>query len=327
MSDAQDKEQDLLWALNRYVMGSGRLLVVELDPTGRIRDCNVAFRSRFAGFNQLSGEPMTKLFAGSMGDSLDLEPGIPRRTGISHVLIDRRSDETFLFQTYRVGDGSLLIGEPADSEESDVVERMGHLAIEMSRLVRDLRKTNQDLRAVNARAEKLARTDPLTGIANRRYFMERLRLSIEHSQSRGHALSLLMIDLDHFKDINDRFGHVGGDSALIAVASLLVSQLRAVDLSGRFGGEEFILFMQDAALPEATKVAERLRERIGTLRPCTEEVRISASIGVTELAPDDDPESLIKRADTLLYRAKTGGRDRVVSSSKEAMETGLRNTD
>lgn len=309
-------EKDLLWALKRHVMSSGRLLVIELDAEGRIRDSNVAFRSRFAGFNRPDGEALSSFFTSMRGEPPDIEAGIAQRTAITHVLKDRRSGETFLFHAYQVGDGAVLIGELANAEDSDIIERMGHLAIEMSRLVRDLRKTNQDLVIANARAENLAHTDPLTGIANRRYFMEQLRLSIDHAQTRNRQLSLLMMDLDHFKTINDRFGHAGGDAVLIAVAALLVSQVRSADLSGRFGGEEFILYMQDAPLPAATDAAERLREKISTLRPYGEECRIFTSIGVTELAPDDTAESLIQRADQLLYRAKSEGRNCVIAEPK-----------
>ena len=180
-------------------------------------------------------------------------------------------------------------------------------------MVRDLRKANHALAAANELSQALARTDPLTGIANRRYFLERLNTSIAHTLARRHRLSLLMIDLDHFKSINDRFGHAGGDAVLIAVAAVLVSQVRAADLPCRFGGEELAVYMPDADLHAATEVAERLRLHISQLRPLAEDAPITASIGVTELRESENADALLKRADRLLYRAKAEGRNRVVA--------------
>lgn len=312
------EEQDLLHALRSYLMGSGRVLVIELDRDGRITDANVTFKSRFAGFGRVQGEPISRFFVHKSGEELDIEPVSGHRAPITHVVQDRSSGETYLLAAYAVGDGQVLLGELTDAAENDIVERMGHLAIELSRLVRDLRKANRDLEAANDLNQSLARSDPLTGIANRRYFMERLKLSIAHTQARQRRLSMLMIDLDHFKDINDRFGHAGGDSALLSIAALLASQVRAADLPCRFGGEEFAIYMTDAALDAAVDVAERIRDKISRLRPLDETSVITASIGVTELASGEDADALLKRADLLLYRAKTLGRNTVVAGATAA---------
>ncbi len=306
MNHETSTERDLLAALRHYVTDSGRLLVIELDEQGRISDSNVTFRSRFAGVKGIQGQPIARFFATNDGDSLTIEPGLPRRAPVPYVAKDIHSGETYLLHAYAVGRGTLLIGELADAKENDIIERMGHFAIELSRL-------HDELALANQRNEALARTDPLTGIVNRRYFMERLSISIEHAQARRHRLSLLMIDLDHFKHINDQCGHAGGDSVLIAVAALLLAQVRAADLPGRFGGEEFVIYMLDADLQAATEAAERLRVQIGALRPIDPDRALTASFGVTELTPDDSADSLLKRADHLLYRAKTEGRNRVVA--------------
>ncbi|WP_242523084.1 GGDEF domain-containing protein [Thiocystis minor] len=127
-----------------------------------------------------------------------------------------------------------------------------------------------------------------------------------------------MIDLDDFKQVNDRFGHAGGDATLVAFAGLLKSQVRAADLSGRFGGEEFVLYMLDADLLASSEAAERLRVQIAQLRPLEADFRVTASFGVTELRPGETAETLLIRADDLLYRAKAEGRNRVIAEARGA---------
>ena len=315
MKDEHVPNPNLTWALQSYVMDSGRLLLVELDDQGRIGTANLAFRSRFAGFSRVHGKPLACFQRHESGDHLGIEPGLAYRTPVAHVLKGVLGGEAYLFHAYPIDQGTLLIGELANVVESDIVERMGHLAMEMSRLVRDLRKTNHKLALANELNQSLARTDPLTELANRRYFMERLNTSIAHALARDHRLSLLMIDLDHFKRVNDRFGHAGGDAMLVAFARLLKSQVRAADLPGRFGGEEFVLYMLDADLRAATEAAERLRTQLAGLRLLDADFCVTASVGVTELSAGETAETLLIRADDLLYRAKTEGRNRVIAEA------------
>lgn len=315
MKDERVPNPNLTWALQSYVMDSGRLLLVELDDQGRIGTANLAFRSRFAGFSRVHGEPLARFLRHESGDHLEIEPGLAYRTPVAHVLKGVLGGEAYLFHAYPIDQGTLLIGELANVVESDIVERMGHLAMEMSRLVRDLRKTNHELALANDLNQSLARTDPLTEIANRRYFMERLNTSIAHALARDHRLSLLMIDLDHFKQVNDRFGHAGGDAMLVAFARLLKSQVRAADLPGRFGGEEFVLYMLDADLRAATEAAERLRTQLAGLRLLDADFCVTASFGVTELSAGETAETLLIRSDDLLYRAKAEGRNRVIAEA------------
>jgi diguanylate cyclase (GGDEF)-like protein len=155
--------------------------------------------------------------------------------------------------------------------------------------------------------ESLARTDELTALPNRRFLLDegkRLR----------HPACVLMIDLDHFSEVNRVFGHAGGDHALIAFANLARGQLRPSDLVARYGGEEFCALLRDVDEPEARRIAERLRARIADLsidvdgRP----LRITASIGLARL--DGDLETAMRKADAALYRAKALGRNQVQSA-------------
>ena len=158
-------------------------------------------------------------------------------------------------------------------------------------------------------------TDSLTGVANRRRFCQALEIECMRF-SRGRApLSLLMIDLDHFKAVNDRYGHPAGDSVLCHVAHLLLSSLRKTDLLARYGGEEFAVLLPETRMEGALVIAERIRRIVGThaVEADGECISISVSVGVASHANDSevDAEILLKKADLALYRAKTAGRDRV----------------
>jgi putative two-component system response regulator len=155
-------------------------------------------------------------------------------------------------------------------------------------------------------------TDCLTGIANRRAFDYELRRRLVDWNRQRNPLCLLMMDVDHFKLTNDRYGHQAGDAALIEIANILKQSVRELDLVARIGGEEFAVILPYSTTKDCLVVAERAREaiskRIIEFRP--HEFRISASAGVAEVADGDDAELLIRRADAALYRAKQGGRNR-----------------
>lgn len=169
----------------------------------------------------------------------------------------------------------------------------------------------------HAEVVRLSVTDPLTGLANRRAFLAELDQEVTRAQRQQHRLSLLSIDLDHFKDVNDRFGHAAGDASLRALGRLLAaSLLRAgVDLGGRMGGEEFGVLLPDTRLPQAAAVGERLRAAVA--EPVSE-VRTTISVGVAELQPGQDADRLLRAADQALYRAKRQGRNRVAVAEPAA---------
>lgn len=165
-------------------------------------------------------------------------------------------------------------------------------------------------------AERLAECDPLTGLLNRRGFNQQAAPLWSTSLRNQRPLSLIMLDLDHFKGLNDQYGHDFGDQALQAVASLLAGSCRAGDLSARWGGEEFLLLLPETALGEAHALAERLRQAIQAiaLRAGEQPVNLSCSCGVVERTEQEQLEHLINHADRLLYAAKQSGRNRVVAA-------------
>jgi diguanylate cyclase (GGDEF)-like protein len=155
-----------------------------------------------------------------------------------------------------------------------------------------------------------SRTDPLTGLANRRTLYERMEVEMEHALRAEAPLSVAMIDLDHFKQYNDRNGLVAGDTVLRSIAALLVSNIRGQDLVVRYGGEEFCLVMPDTDILGAHHLLDKLRDGG---REATSEFGVTLSAGLTSWDGVEDTTSMIERADQALYRAKQTGRNRVVS--------------
>ena len=154
--------------------------------------------------------------------------------------------------------------------------------------------------------------DPLTGLANRRYLDRLLAHYLEKLDPSGQPLSLIMADLDHFKQINDTWGHVVGDQALVQFATVLQNQCRPVDLVARFGGEEFVVLLPGLALETAVPIAERLRKSALTATPENlGERKLTASFGVTEATLGEPASQIMSRVDAALYRAKFLGRNRV----------------
>jgi two-component system, cell cycle response regulator len=158
----------------------------------------------------------------------------------------------------------------------------------------------------------LATTDSLTGIANRREFARILEGEIDRAKRYGTPLSLIMYDLDSFKQVNDSYGHDLGDYVLQSVTRLVNEHIRSVDVAARWGGEEFIVLMPQSALAAARTAAEKLRQVIAKHR-FDKVNNVTASFGVAEFAPQDESKSLLKRADEALYQAKARGKNRVES--------------
>lgn len=167
--------------------------------------------------------------------------------------------------------------------------------------------------AEEQRLRRLSDTDDLTGVANRRKLIQRLHEEIALSNRHALPLSLMMLDLDHFKSINDTWGHLQGDQVLRGVAALCREVLRAKDLVARLGGEEFALLLPLTPEPHCRKLAERLRERIADHDFGIGQGRVTVSIGIAEHRIGDSRETLIHRADERLYAAKHGGRNQIMA--------------
>lgn len=158
--------------------------------------------------------------------------------------------------------------------------------------------------------DRQASRDPLTGTLNRRAFATLAERELARARRAGHPLSLLMMDLDHFKQVNDRLGHAAGDDALCRFVAVAEKQLRTEDVLARFGGEEFVALLPDTSADKALAAAERLRVAFSQATGGPPGHVFTVSMGVAELRPDEDLETTLRRADHALYRAKEGGRDR-----------------
>ncbi|NPA72201.1 MAG: diguanylate cyclase [Gammaproteobacteria bacterium] len=164
--------------------------------------------------------------------------------------------------------------------------------------------------------EQLSLTDALTGISNRLYFNRNLRKEIQRAHRYQTPLSLIMFDVDHFKQVNDTFGHDVGDRVLIELSNLVQSQLRDTDMLCRFGGEEFMIILPETELSEAQQTAERLREIIANSSSEEFPTPLTVSFGVAHITKWDSEKTLLKRIDQALYLAKERGRNRVVLATE-----------
>ena len=205
----------------------------------------------------------------------------------------------------------------------------GHAMDERSEAIRELQvlhdsavalaQSHKVLAGMRSQLDRLAHTDDLTGLANRRMFQERAAQMLELGKRYGDPCSVIVFDLDHFKAVNDRFGHEGGDLVLRTLGAYILSIARNVDLVARVGGEEFAVVLPHTTLPVAQMAAVRLCEGIAALRTTMandEVLAFTASFGVAEYArTDSDLAALMHRADQAMYRAKANGRNRVELAS------------
>ncbi|WP_080394539.1 sensor domain-containing diguanylate cyclase [Pseudomonas syringae] len=199
-------------------------------------------------------------------------------------------------------DGSLFYAEHSISPLRDLLGKITHYV-----------SISPDVTTRMGREQQLlefAHSDPLTGLDNRRAAEHTLERLINAARISNRPFSLIICDIDHFKRVNDRYGHPAGDSVLKSVAAILKHQVRLFDVAARWGGEEFLVLVADSSLNQAAELADRLRKGVASL-DLTETGSITMSLGVAELGSGETAASLIQRADKALYQAKRLGRNRV----------------
>jgi diguanylate cyclase (GGDEF)-like protein len=202
----------------------------------------------------------------------------------------------------------------------DEMQRLNEKVLELNRDYADtqleLAQTNLKLQQREAQIVALTLIDPLTGLGNRRRFDQALATEISRSRRTGETLCALMADLDHFKRVNDDFGHDTGDQLLVAFAEMLRQQTRATEIVARIGGEEFVVLMPHTDLNQGAVIAERIRGMTTAVRIDSMPHGVTASFGVAELAVGEEGSAFMRRLDKALYEAKSSGRDRVVATGK-----------
>lgn len=217
----------------------------------------------------------------------------------SHIISSKLFEDAALYREFR-----------------ELFSRYLRQARRMMRIARISDSFQGELRELSHKLEKASRTDPLTGINNRGYFMQLLSAEMERCRRYDRMFSVMVVDLDNFKKVNDGYGHAAGDAALLSfVATLENSGFRKSDFWGRIGGEEFAVVVPETLLDQALLPAERIRGMLAKTPVTYAGVYfvVTASIGVSQYVPGDTAESLLSRADQAMYRAKEQGRNRVCS--------------
>ncbi len=221
----------------------------------------------------------------------------------------------------RVASGNLDVDLPIRglSEVSYLTQVFNHMVASLRANREELSTANQALRVKNKELQKISITDGLTGLYNRKHIMELFSREIVRAIRYKHPLAVLIVDIDHFKKINDTYGHLTGDAVIRQLAGTFTRSVRDCDYVGRYGGEEFLIILPDSGVQSGLGAAERIRQNVSELRISREDKALSVTVSVGVAGyPDygEDMESIINKADAALYRAKEKGRNRVITSGE-----------
>ena len=220
----------------------------------------------------------------------------------------------------RLGELAEQYGDhPLVAELRGLTERHLRLVRQTAKITRISDRLQIELKTANQALALASQTDPLTGLPNRRYMVERLRVELSRVTRGTRPFALIMADIDHFKPINDQRGHDAGDMVLIETGRTLRAGLRGHDAIARWGGEEFLILLPDADAGTALTVAEKLRERVAAQAvalPNGPAITVTVSLGVAVLDPTAPLDACLLAADRALYAAKAAGRDRCVLAGR-----------
>jgi diguanylate cyclase (GGDEF)-like protein/PAS domain S-box-containing protein len=310
-------EQDA--RLQRVALESASEAIVITDQTGSIEWANPAFTT-LTGYEveRVLGMNMRILKSGMMDSDFyrKLWSTIQKGEKWSGELWNLNKDgdlysEEMHIAPVRSTDGSI---SNFVAVKHDITRRK-QLEAQAEHAKQGLVSMNKELREANEHILRIAQTDCLTGLANRRTADERMLEETARAERLGCGFSVILADLDHFKSINDEFGHLIGDKVLKATASVLAEQARTYDLPARFGGEEFLVLLPESTLGDAMTIAQRIRTAVAAISVPGVARQITVSVGISTWALGDTPGELVSRADVALYQAKRRGRNRVVAQT------------
>lgn len=206
----------------------------------------------------------------------------------------------------------LIIWQARAQHGQELLRQRAQHALELNNinLEKKVEQRTQELKKLMEELEALSLTDSLTGLANRRAFEQRLKMEWQRATRYEHPLTVMLIDVDHFKRFNDDFGHQTGDHVLAQVGAILQQAVRTTDLACRYGGEEFVIILPDTPMHDALPIAHRIREQVADHR--WEARQVTVSVGVAQLNQHKTPNQLVSDADQALYEAKAAGRNQVI---------------
>lgn len=303
----------------------GSVLVVDDDEAARWLVVHALARNNIASIEAMSGaEALDKVFADpSAIEAIVLDVMMPGLSGFDVVRHLKRAPAT--------ANIPIILVTASATQEADIVRGVEYGAIDYItkpyspvvlaakiRAACERARTERQLRYELRFAELHAMIDPLTGLFNRRHFETRVHEASAYAKRHEEPFAVVMIDLDHFKRVNDTYGHETGDNVLVHFAAGVRAVLRGEDVAFRYGGEEFVLLLRACDARRAVEVAQRLRKQLhthpfdfpnGVRRPVT----FSAGVAAAQASEGFSGDELVSRADAALYRAKNAGRDRVVA--------------
>lgn len=306
------------WSLPWFVRGLTTLVLARFDRDARLRDAN-------AGFLMLAGVPLPpepgwradRVFQNPRFDDLVRrmrgDPASPVFEGVLNLGPVGANPRSLRGRVYGDGRTLFLVAERDVVELEQLTANILDLNEQLAEMQRELVRMNRALRHREAELERLMRTDSVTDLPNRRDGEERLRGELARAARAPSPLCVALGDIDHFKAINDSFGHAVGDRVLAAVAAWLRNGVRRGDGVARWGGEEFLLILPQASCEAATTILERLAAGLRETPHPDLGRPVTMSFGLTVALPGETAEAVLHRADEALYAAKRAGRDRVVS--------------
>jgi two-component system cell cycle response regulator len=292
-----------------------RILIVDDKP--EVRD-SMSDYMRLAGFvaeSVANAEDALDLLRDNLFDLVITDIVLPGLGGLELTQLVKKKHNADVVVMTGYSDNFSYEGAISIGASDFVIKpvRLEELLLRVRRVLRE-RELTQERNRMMEKLQKLAVTDGLTGLFNSRHFFTQLELEVDRSSRYKHPLSLLLIDIDHFKDYNDSFGHLEGDKVLVRFSQILRSCLRANDSAFRYGGEEFTVILPETGAEMARTVAQRIRTAVETeifTPPTGRSVSKTISIGVTECCPSEEMTAFINRADAAMYLSKQNGRNRV----------------
>lgn len=306
--DILDRHQEFFL---KYLVEISEIGLVILDESFIITECNNGFYKNLGFAGKPIGEELFKLL------KMDVPKWKLTNTGKwHHTNLNFTTTKGLPINIncclYTIDSGYILFTEIVPLVNEELVSKMSQINNELSNLTRELTKKTIDLENSNATIKKLTNTDALTKLYNRRYMEEILPTLIENSKNQKSNFVIIMADIDHFKNINDLYGHDTGDKILRIFSKIIRNSCKEQDFVFRFGGEEFLVALPNTNKNDASMVAESIRHSLESLKLQGIKNSITVSLGVAEFSEKDTLKQLIKKADSALYEAKNTGRNRVV---------------